>query len=66
MAEHGSELNESGPQFGIPVSVKELDDVLFRDVGNKIANDGRSSFFLKTGYIELYTYCAIEIQWNLS
>lgn len=45
MAEHGSELKESGPQFGIPVSVKELDDVLFRDVGNKIANDGRSGFF---------------------
>ena len=41
MAEHGSELNESGPHLGVPVSVKELDDVLFRDVGNKIANDGR-------------------------
>lgn len=41
MAEHGSELTESGPQLGIPVPVKELDDVLFRDVGNKIANDGR-------------------------
>ena len=41
MAEHGSESKEGGPQLGIPVSVKELDDVLFRDVGNKMANDGR-------------------------
>ena len=41
MAEHGSELKEGGPQLGIPVSVKELDDVLFRDVGNKMASDGR-------------------------
>lgn len=43
MAEHGSELKEGGPQLGMPVSVKELDDVLFRDVGNKIASDGRYS-----------------------
>lgn len=41
MAEHGSELKDNQAQLGIPVSVKELDDVLFRDVGNKIANDGR-------------------------
>ena len=41
MAEHGSDFKESGPQLGVPVSVRELDDVLFRDVGNKIANDGR-------------------------
>lgn len=41
MAEYGNELKESGAQLGIPVSVKELDDVLFRDVGNKIAKDGR-------------------------
>ena len=41
MAEHGSDFKESGPQLGVPVSVKELDDVLFKDVGNKIANDGR-------------------------
>ena len=27
--------------IGVRVAVKELDDVLFRDVGNKIANDGR-------------------------
>jgi len=41
MAEHGNELQTDGPHLGVPVSVKELDDVLFRDVGNKIANDGR-------------------------
>jgi len=40
MAEHGHELSEEA-QLGQPVLVKELDDVLFRDVGNKIANDGR-------------------------
>ena len=26
---------------GVKVIVRELDDVLFRDVGNKMANDGR-------------------------
>lgn len=41
MAEHGNELEDTSIQLGVPVSVKELDDVLFRDVGNKIANDGR-------------------------
>ena len=41
MAEHGNELKDNSVQLGIPVSVKELDDVLFRDVANKIANDGR-------------------------
>lgn len=27
--------------MGVKVVVRELDDVLFRDVGNKMANDGR-------------------------
>ena len=40
MAEHGHELSEE-VRLGQPVVVKELDDVLFRDVGNKIATDGR-------------------------
>ena len=31
---------------GVKVIVRELDDVLFRDVGNKMANDGRCGVFV--------------------
>ena len=32
---------------GVKVIVRELDDVLFRDVGNKMANDGRCGVFVR-------------------
>ena len=32
---------------GMKVIVRELDDVLFRDVGNKMANDGRCGVFVR-------------------
>ena len=63
MAEHGSDFKENGPQLGVPVSVRELDDVLFRDVGNKIANDGRYITHAHTcahththAYIDMYIH----------
>jgi hypothetical protein len=36
-----SEDRSEDESIGVKVAVKELDDVLFRDVGNKIASDGR-------------------------
>lgn len=46
-------LSKGADLKGIKVMIRDLDDVLFRDVGGKIAADGRYTAIVLTFYLKI-------------